>query len=343
MKRINLVSDANFVGEEVPIPEISEDEVLVEVHVSGICGSDMHSYHGTHPYVSFPIVMGHEFSGVVSQVGARANRDLLGKRVTVEPSLVCGECYNCKHGKYNICKKLKVLGCQTDGAFAQYVKAPANKIYVLPDSVSFEDGAMVEPLAVAVHAVRQAKLSGGEKVVVLGGGTIGLLTACSAKQLGASDVTIVDFLSEKLDVAKKMGIDHTINLSGSDLREELVKIYGKDGPDVWFECVGSEKTISDAVTIARDGTKLIVVGVFSQPIMTDMGLVELKELELTGVLMYRGGDFATAIDLIAQNKVSVSNLVTAKFSISKVAEAFKNIEDHPRTSFKTLLKINDSF
>ncbi|KLU59077.1 sorbitol dehydrogenase [Peptococcaceae bacterium CEB3] len=338
----DLVSDAKIELETIPVPELNDDEVLVSVHTCGICGSDMHAYHGKHPYVAFPIIMGHEFSGIVVATGSQKYDNLKEQRIVVEPSIVCGDCYNCRHGRYNICQRLAVLGCQTSGAFAEYIKVPGTQVIVLPDSVSFAEAAMVEPLAVGVHAARRARLQSGDRVVVLGAGTIGLLTAASAAQLGA-EVLIVDMFPAKLEVAKKLKIQHTINLAEQDLAATVTEVFGDEGPDVWFECVGIEKTIHGAITLARNGTKIIVVGVFGQTIQVDMGLVQTKELELLGSLMYTRGDFDTALDFIRTKNIDVSKLISAVYPVSKLSEAFKAIEANRGTSLKTLITVKGGF
>jgi len=163
---------------ESPRPSPGPDEILVAVARVGICGSDLHAYHGRHPFIQLPVVPGHEFAGAVVEVGANVHDFVPGQRVTVEPSLVCGVCHNCTRGRYNICERLRVIGCQTTGALGEYLAVPASKTLLLPDSVTWDQAVMVEPLAVAVHAVRLARFQSvqpGANVLILGAGTIGLM------------------------------------------------------------------------------------------------------------------------------------------------------------------------
>jgi len=196
MLRARLVAPEKILLEKVDIPQVGEKEVLIKVKVCGICGSDIHSYRGKHPFVHPPIVLGHEFSGTVHRVGDGVKDFSPGDKVTVEPNIVCGKCYNCLHGRYNICANLKVIGCVGyDGAF----------------EVSFEEAALAEPTAVALHAVRKAGQKIGDRVVILGAGTIGLLTLQVAKLAGAKEVIVTDLIDFRLDKAKDLGASEIIN------------------------------------------------------------------------------------------------------------------------------------
>ena len=188
-----------------PVPQ--ENEVLIEMKRIGVCGSDIHVWHGQHPYTSYPIVQGHEVSGVIAEVGSQVEGLSVGDRVTLMPQITCGECYMCLHGMYHICESLKVLGFQTDGTAQDFFAIDAEKVLRFPADVPLDQGAMIEPASVAVHAVSRGGDVQGKKVLVLGAGTIGNLVAQVAKGFGASAVMITDLQDYRLQKAKECGVD----------------------------------------------------------------------------------------------------------------------------------------
>jgi len=324
---------------ESPRPTPGPDELLIAVARVGICGSDLHAYHGQHPFIQLPVVPGHEFAGIVVEVGAHVQGFTPGQRVTVEPSLVCGTCYNCTHGRYNICEHLQVIGCQTVGAMADYLAVPAVKALLLPDSVTWEQAALLEPLAVGVHAIRIAKLQPGANVLILGAGTIGLMTLQAAKALGAGRVMISDLLQERLDLALELGADEAVNPATADLAEALERAFGPWRADTIVECVGVAATVRDAVRVARKGTRIVLAGVFEGEVPVSLGLVQDRELELAGTLMYADGDFPAALELVRSGKVRVEPLVTHCLPLDQAAQAFA-IADSRAGALKVLLEVS---
>lgn len=397
MKRMNMVKPGVLRLEDVPAPTPGEGEALVEVKVVGVCGSDVHAFRGKHPFISCPIVPGHEFSGVVRGVGplgpasaamnalgpthagrtdrvlhpqvddvggSRGNagaaaeqpgpgtepkagemgvmRDaaLIGKRVTGLPSLVCGTCYNCRHGRYNICNSLRVVGCQADGALAELVRVPAEFLVPLPDGLTFEDGAMVEPVAVGVHAVRRAGAGvGGARVMVLGSGTIGLVLVQVLKAYGAREVIVTDLNERRLALASELGADYTINVRDVDPVARVHEWFGRDGIDLSFECVGIGPTVRQAILANRKGTKVIIVGVFEEEVPVPMGLVQDREIELVGTLMYTLDDFIEAARLVARGLVRVAPLVTHRFRLEEAQQAFETAADPASGAIKVLITV----
>jgi L-iditol 2-dehydrogenase len=340
MKQVELHAPGEIRLLEVEKPKAGSGEVLMSIARAGICGSDLHAYHGRHPYIQLPVVPGHEFSGTIIELGKGVTQFKVGQRVTVEPSLVCGTCYNCKHGRYNICNHLKVIGCQTTGAFAEYLAVPANKVLALPDTMTWEQAAMIEPLAVGVHAGRIGRIQPGEKVLVMGAGTIGLMAMEAAKILGAESVMITDLLQDRLDLAAKLGADFTINPKTQNLDDEIQKVFGPDGADVIMECVGSAVTARDAIRLARKGTRIVVAGVFEEPVPVDLGLVQDHELQLLGTLMYLNDDFPFAMDAICSGKARVEPLITHRFPLEEAAKAFA-VADSRKEAIKVMLVVKD--
>ncbi|OIQ10377.1 Sorbitol dehydrogenase [Moorella thermoacetica] len=337
MWRANLIKPGQFAEEEVPIPSVEDDQLLINVKVCGICGSDIHAFYGKHPFIKCPIVLGHEFSGVVSAVGTKVkNKWQIGERVIVEPSLICGHCYNCRHGRYNICDELKVIGCQSDGAFAEYIAVPEEKVIPLNDKLSFEEGAMVEPLAVGVHAVNKAQLKAGQVAVIIGAGTIGLMVTQAAKAIGAR-VIVSDINETKLELAKQLGADNIINSQNAPLSRELKKLI-PERADVIFECVGAPATIREAITVAWKGSKIIIVGVVKDEVPIPVGLIQDRELELVGDLMYMKNDFIQSQNMVIEGKVKLEPMINKIFNLKEVGKAFAFIETNREHVTKILLR-----
>lgn len=338
MKQVVLCAPEDVRLIEVPRPVPGPDELLVAVARVGICGSDLHAYHGRHPFIQLPVVPGHEFAGTVVEVGAEVCDYAPGQRVTVEPSLVCGVCYNCTHGRYNICEELRVIGCQSAGAMAEYLTVPATKILPLPDPVTWDQAAMAEPLAVAVHAIRVAKLLPKANVLILGAGTIGLLTLQVAKTMGADRVMITDLLQERLDLALQLGADEVVNPGMTDLAMALEEAFGPRRADVIIECVGVAATARDAIRVARKGTRIVVAGVFEEEVPVNLGLVQDRELELVGTLMYVNDDFSTALEMLQDGRVKVEPLITQRFPLHQAAAAFATA-DNREGALKILIEV----
>jgi L-iditol 2-dehydrogenase len=338
VRQYNLTKPQQLVAEEVPNPVPEPGETVIAVKSVGICGSDIHAYYGQHPYISCPIVPGHEFAGVVTQVGDGVDEAWLGKRVTALPSLVCEECHNCRTGRFNICQELKVIGCQSDGALAEFVKAPADKLFPLPEEMTWEEATLVEPLAVAVHAVRTAGDIVGQRVVVYGGGTIGLLVMQVAKAYGAKEVILSEPNPFRRNLAKQLGADHIIDPTEVQPAKWLNSKFGPEGVDLSFECVGIEATVHQAILSNRKGTTIVIVGVFSKPVMVDLGLVQDRELRLLGTLMYTKTDFTESIELLSKGKVQGLPLVTHQLDFADALQAFDIIEKEKGNCIKLLIK-----
>jgi L-iditol 2-dehydrogenase len=339
MRQARLVEPEKVVLEEVEIPDFGDSHVLIKVKRIGICGSDVHAYYDKHPYISCPIVQGHEFSGEIAALGKKVQGLSEGDRVTVMPQLVCGKCYPCIHGNHHICNDLKVIGCQADGAAREYIPVDHQLVVKLPDGMDFDHGAMVEPVAVGVHAVKRLGDVGGMNLLVLGAGPIGNLIAQSAKGLGAKSILITDISDYRLEIAKKCGIDHAVNVSLENLESRIDEFFGPDRSDAILECVGIEETIASAIHLARKGTDIIVVGVFGEKPALDIGMVQDKELRLIGTLMYKAEDYRTAIELIQSNKVRLDPLISRHFAFVDFPKAFAFIEQHQDMTMKVLIDL----
>jgi len=326
---------------DIPIPELKQNDVLVKMMRIGVCGSDIHVYHGKHPYTDYPVTQGHEVSGKIEKIGSNVQNLKPGDKVTIQPQVVCDKCYPCTHGKYHICDELKVMGFQTTGAGSEFFAVDSEKVIKLPDDMTYEQGAMIEPCAVTVHAVSRGGDITGFNVLVLGAGPIGNLVGQTAKALGAKGVMITDLSDFRLGIAKEVGIDFTINPTKQDLSEEIVKAFGSDKADLIIECVGANETIDAAIDNARKGSDIIVVGVFGEKPTVNLGFVQDRELRLIGTLMYQTDDYNKAIELIDSGKINLEPLMTVHFPFKEYNKAYKYIDDKKDKVMKVFIDVNN--
>ena len=333
-----MTAPGEIAFEEVETPEPQQGEVLVQMMRIGVCGSDIHVYHGMHPFTSYPVVQGHEVSGRIVKVGDGVQGLMEGDKITIQPQVVCGQCLQCKSGNYHICDDLKVMGFQTTGTASDYFAVSAERVLKLPDTMGWEQGAMVEPVAVGVHALKRGGDVQGKKVIVLGAGPIGILTAQVAKGMGAAQVMITDFSDYRLSVAAECGIDFCVNTGSQDLSEEIVKAFGPDKADLILECVGANTTIDQAIENARKGTTIVIVGVAGEKVSVDFGLVQDRELSLVGTLMYQRSDYVEAINLIGAGGVKLDPLVSDFFEFTDYGKAYVHIENNKEKSLKVFIK-----
>lgn len=340
MRQVELYAPKQLRVMDAPEPALGPHDLLIEVAQVGICGSDLHAYHDAHPFIDLPIVPGHEFAGTVVEMGASVTEFFIGDRVTVEPSLVCGTCYNCRHGRYNICEHLKVIGCQTPGAMAERISVPAAKAFRLPDGMTWDAATLAEPLAVAVHAVRIAEVPMGGNVLILGAGTIGLMVLQAFKALGSGKALVTDVLPERLALARKLGADGVVNPLETDLARATRDAFGPTRADVIFECVGVAATFHDALNVTRKGGTIVLAGVFSDDVPVNLGKVQDWELKLLGSLMYANGDFPTALELLHDAKVQVAPLITHHIPLEQAAAAFA-LADEREDALKVVLMISN--
>jgi L-iditol 2-dehydrogenase len=340
MKQQIMIEPGKIEFRDIPIPELLENEVLIKIMRIGVCGSDIHVYHGKHPYTSYPVTQGHEVSGVVEKVGSKVTKLKTGDKVTIQPQVVCGKCHSCLHGRYHICDELKVMGFQTTGMASEYFATDSDRILKLPDDMSYEQGAMIEPMAVACGVFTKTDDLMGLNVVVLGAGPIGNLTAQTAKALGAKSVLITDISDFRLEIAKKVGIDYTINPLKQDLTEEIVKAFGPDKADLIVDCVGINQTIDDAIANARKGTDIILVGVYEEKPAVDLAAVQDRELRLIGMLMYQTEEYLQAIELVNSGKINLKPLMTKHFKFVDYDKAYQFIDEKKDKTMKVFIDVN---
>jgi len=322
--------------QDVPVPAVGPRQIKVAMKRIGVCGSDIHVFHGRHPYTSYPVVQGHEVSAMVVEVGADVSGFAIGDKVTIQPQVVCGRCYPCTHGMYNACEELKVMGFQTTGMASEYFVTEAEKALKLPDTVSYEQGAMIEPLAVAVHAIRRYGDVTGKNVLVLGGGPIGNLVAQTARAMGAAGVLLSEISAYRLEAAATCGIK-TANPDREDLLGKIVATFGPDKADVIFECVGLDATLKQAIDYARKGSDIVVVGVFADLGTINMGFVQDHELRVIGTAMYRVEDYLKAIELAAEGLITLDALITHTVTFRDYLQAYRIVEEQKDRAMKVMV------
>lgn len=341
MTQAIMTEPGKIVYQEVDVPEVKPDQIKIKMKRIGICGSDIHVNHGKHPYTSYPVVQGHEVSAEVVEVGSEVTNCKVGDKVTIQPQVVCGKCYPCTHGLYNDCETLKVMGFQTTGMASDYFVVDAKKALVLPEEMSWDHGAMIEPLAVAVHAVRRFSADmTGKKAVVLGGGPIGNLVAQTAKALGAEVVLLSELSTYRRETAKKCGIT-AVNPNEKDLLEAIIEACGEDRADVIFECIGINPTTKQAIEYARKGSHIVIVGVFGDLATVDMAAVQDHELTLLGSAMYREEDFKKAIELVADGKIEFESLITHRFGFRDFKKGYDTIDQQKDKAMKVIINMEE--
>lgn len=324
---------------EIPIPEPKASEVLVKIMEIGICGSDIHVYHGTHPFTSYPITQGHEVAGEIVKLGEKVEGLSVGQKVTIEPQVTCGTCYLCRHGKYNLCEELKVMGFQTTGVASEYFAVDAAKITPLPDEMTYDEGAMIEPLAVTVHAVNQSWGVKDKNVVVIGAGPIGNLVAQVARAKGAKGVLVSDISDRRLEIAKECGIDLVVNTKNRDLGEAILECFGKDKADIIYDCAGNDISMGQAIKYARKGSQIILVAVFGKMANVDLAVLNDHELDLNTTMMYRHEDYLEAIELVKNGRIELKKLMSNHFPFREYKEAYEYIDANRELTMKVLIDV----
>jgi 2-desacetyl-2-hydroxyethyl bacteriochlorophyllide A dehydrogenase len=333
MRAARYLGPKRLVVEDVPIPEPGPADVLVRVSACGICGSDLHSY-AAGMYIEPGQIMGHEFSGVVAEAGAAVEGVEVGDRVTGFSVGVCGECFWCRRGQHTLCPRLFTASTAygRPGALAEYVLLPdavlGSTLHRLPDSLSDEDGATVEPTSVGAYAVAQAGVQPGDRVLVLGAGMVGNVCMQAAKAAGAGIVAVVEVSPARLDRARALGADAVFDAREGDAVEWAKQVIGV-GPyhfgegamaDVVIEAAGVPKTITQALEMVRSGGTVAFVGLAEEPAPIDIAKIVHKAPRIVGSL---GGDFRAALDLLANGQVRTAPLITHRFGLEDVAEAFE--------------------
>ncbi|WP_273320261.1 NAD(P)-dependent alcohol dehydrogenase [Vallitalea guaymasensis] len=334
----------NMVFKDVAVPELSPKDVLIKIDTVGICGSDVHYYqHGKIGdfVVNGDFILGHECAGEVVQVGSEVENLVIGDRVCLEPGKTCGKCEFCKEGKYNLCPDVEFFATPPyHGVLQNYVKHPEDMCFKLPDNVSNMEGALVEPLAVGLHAASIGDVKLGDTVVIFGTGCIGLVTLLSCKARGASNIILVDVLENRLKMAEKLGATSVINAKETDVIKEIESLTGGKGANVVIDTAGAEITVKQTVDVVKRGGIIVLVGMtpndeVSFNFMKLMG----KEGEVRTIFRYRNL-YPVAINAIASGSINVKQIVSHEYDFEHTKEAFDFVVNNASEVVKAVIKID---
>ncbi len=314
--------------EDLPKPECVPGKVLVRVSYAGICGSDLHIFKKGMFVVTVPQTMGHEFCGIVEEVGDGVQGFKAGDHVIADPRVTCGKCQWCQEGAYNLCPELSFIGEICPGSFAEYILIDAEKLFLVPPELDMRRAALVEPMAVALHVIDQGTITEKDSVGVIGVGPIGLLTIVAARGAGVENITAVDISPARLEIAKKVGASTILNAVPEDSTKAV---------DVAVEAAGREVTLSDALKWLKPRGRLVMPAIYEDPVTIDPNDVVGKELVLTGVNCYKTLDLQKAIDFLLKCSADVEQVISHVFPLSSVNEAFSLLTTSGAKTAKILL------
>ncbi|MFC3882141.1 zinc-dependent alcohol dehydrogenase family protein [Bacillus songklensis] len=309
----------NMTIEEVPYPVPGPGEITVKVHCSGICGTDYHILEGD--FISpYPLVGGHEFAGTVFEIGEGVEGWYLGERVSVDPSVYCGKCYHCRNNQFNHCKNWNAIGVTLNGAFAEYVKVPAKNLYRMKDSMTFEEGALVEPMSCVAYALERVNVKFGEKVLIFGAGPMGLMLVQAIRTSGASEVVLVDIADEKLETAKRLGATSAYK-SDAQLEEKIGGKQYPNGFDIVVDATGIPAVIENMFTFAGPGARILQFGVAPNNARISINPFDIyhKDWKYLGTMALKF-NFYQALYMIEEKRVDVSSLVTKKIDLHEFVD-----------------------
>lgn len=318
---------------------LKDNEILLEIQRIGICGSDLHVFHGEHPATPYPVVQGHEYSAVIKEVGKGVTKAKPGMKATARPQLICGKCGPCQRGQYNACQQLKVQGFQAPGAAQDYFVVTEDRLVVLPDSFSFEQGAMIEPAAVGAHSTSRTTGVEGKNVVVAGAGTIGNLVAQFAKARGAKKVLITDLSSYRLEKARDCGIEHTLNVSETPFEEGVKHCFGEEGFQVGMEAAGVQASLDALMANVEKGGDIVILGVYAKNPTVNMFFLGEHELNVFGSMMYKQEDYEAAVEMIGNGRINLEPLISNHFPFDKYLDAYKYIEEQGDKTMKVMIDL----
>jgi L-iditol 2-dehydrogenase len=341
MKAAVVTGPQQFDLQDLPVPEVGPDDVLIRVRNCGICGSDLHFFRGEFPAAE-GMRLGHEIAGEVAAFGANVAGLSEGQLVAIEPVDSCRRCDLCMTGRYQLCPDRQLMGSTIPGAFAEYLLVPSYLAHLLPAGVDTEIGALVEPLAVTVHGLRQVRLEAGERVAIIGAGTIGLVAAVSARAMGASEVFISARYPHQAEAARRIGAQPVD--ADDNAMKNFAAVFAGRPPDVVVETVGGHHdTLNDAVRLVAPGGRISVLGIFTKPVSLNATAAVLKEALLVGGMTYgRPGnrsDFEVALDIAANHADKLRSLITHRVPLAEIARGFEIAADKAQESIKVTVEV----
>ncbi|MER2144252.1 MAG: NAD(P)-dependent alcohol dehydrogenase, partial [Eubacteriales bacterium] len=326
---------------EAPMPQIGPDDVLIKIQSVGVCGSDLH-YYSTGSIgnfiVEFPFILGHECAGVIEDVGENVKHLKKGDRVCMEPGIPCMKCEECLTGHYNLCKDVKFWATPPyDGVLSEYVAHPAAFTFKIPDNMSFTEGALVEPLAIGLHACNTGEVKLGHTVAIVGAGCIGLVTLLAAKAYGATKIIVGDVLDKRLAKAEELGAI-TVNTKENDFAQKVLELTGGRGADVCIDCAGFTPTVDACLTAAKPAGTVIIVGLGADRVDGfNTSMMSVKELTVKSIFRYRNL-YPTAINAIADGRIDVESIVSHRFKFDDTIDAFATCHKDIRNVVKGVIE-----
>lgn len=342
MKALVLQEYNKFVLNNVPQPECGPDDVLIKVRACSICGSDVHGMDGSTGRRIPPIIMGHEASGVIEETGSQVKDFRKGDRVTFDSTIYCGTCYFCKRGEINLCDNRKVLGVSCSdyrqhGAFAEYIVVPQRILYPLPDTVTFRDAAMVEPLSIAFHAIRRSPVALGSSALVVGAGMIGLLLIQLLKLAGCSQIIAVDLIPQKLELAQKYGATSQLRADEAEVVAKIFELTQGRGVDIAFEVVGIEPTLQMAISGLKKGGTLTMVGNLAPEVKFPLQAAVTRQLTMNGSCS-SAGEYPDCLSLLASGKVKMDDFISAVAPLEEGPQWFQRLYNKEPGLLKVILE-----
>lgn len=342
MRKLVLEAPYKMKMTEAEIPQPADEQVRIRVCKIGVCGSDPTIYKGLHPYVTFPVVLGHEISGVIDAVGENISKERIGQRVTVIPHQACGKCEACQHEIYNFCEELKCTGAEADGAHCDYFCIDSKMVLEIPETMTMEQAAMVEPACVAYHGAKRGHIEAGERVLIVGAGPIGVFCMQSCFALGAKEVYISDMDASRLEIAKELGATAVIDASKESLPEALKRLTGSvKSIDVFYDCVGEKGyVLNHILEVAKRGSRIVVIGVLQKeyivPLLPDF---VQHELSLSGTTMYVPQDYREMIDFMGRGIIRTDGMVSHHYTLEQVPEVLDMITNRREKTFKVMIEV----
>ncbi len=325
--------------QEKNLPELGPRDVLIQIKAAAICGSDLHIFKGLHPSAALPVTVGHEAAGQIFAIGKDVTRHTIGDRVTIEPIITCGTCEFCRRGQYHLCQNVSFQYRKGQGAFTPYFVAHEERVFRLPDRISYAEGALVEPLSVALHAVRKSGLSAGKSCAVFGAGPIGQLVATLACRLTGSQVFVSDINPFRLQKAEELGAV-AINSHEADPVEVIMQETGRLGVDCSFEAVGLELTLLHALKALKKGGMATLLGIYEDPsVALPINIFVQREISLAGSQGYCW-DFQTSLTLLENQVIDLSKLITHQFTLGDLQKGFETLLDPRNNALKVVVEMN---
>lgn len=336
MKAVYVAEPHSLEIREMPMPEPGQGEALVRVRAGGICGSDMHIYHGTNPLAKYPRIIGHEFSGEIESLGQGVQGFSIGDRVAVDPVTSCGTCYACSIGRSNVCENLEVFGVHRHGGFAEYVALPVKNLHKIPSGWSFEKGALVEPFTIAANVLSRTECSGSDRLLIMGAGPIGQVILQAARRLGTA-CAVADIVDVRLEKARMLGAEVTVNTKEESLEEAMEKWTGGKGVPLIIDAVGIPDLFPVFLRMASPAGRIGLLGFSKAPSELVQLEVVKKELSIYGSRLNRN-KFPEVISWFGEGSVEPELLVSHRYPFEKIREAMEFIQDNPSEVCKVILE-----